>query len=75
MNVWEIKDLRTHIFSFLRNKPNKQCCQCKTCIQWDPNTKHRIRFVSYHYQINKPPTHYCMNCLREHLGHWSCPTF
>jgi len=33
--VWEIEDIRSLIFSFLRKKPYKSCNQCNCCLQWD----------------------------------------
>lgn len=57
--VFEIDDLRRHIFQFLRLYPHKKCQECGCILEWDPD----IKKVNYLEWVTLKPM--CCECFRN----------
>ena len=72
-NPFEIQDLRTYIFSFLRKEPQAICCVCDKVLIWD---KKIIEYVHWNYPSNgffaRKNGYYCMPCMKQNMPSVGC---
>lgn len=59
--VWQIKDLRKEIFSWLRKEPKVICKNCYAIVIWDKKVKEFIN-VSWGDYCKDGTVIYCVDC-------------
>ena len=72
-NPFEIQDLRTYIFSFLRKEPQAICYVCDKVLIWD---KKIIEYVHWNYPPNgffaRKNVYYCVPCMKQSMPSVGC---
>lgn len=66
--VFEIKDLRRYIFSFLRKDPKKKCYDCESVLIWDKKVNDYISISKEISQFTLPAGYYCMSCYSQKMN-------